>query len=297
MEVVQFDGKKYVKASKAAEEVGYTADYVGQLCRAGKIDSRLVGRTWYVEEEALKEHKKTKSRSNKKKATESFTEKLRARDQDSESRSDEIRATRGRTPGYRKRLLDAHITYSTDDTEPIPHVKQGAVAVSESRARTPREEKAEKVPVRISDTTTAGTTFTATKRKEPSLKGALTVEEVIDTDDVVNKKPMKSGTSQKPAVFTESKKVKAPQNTDPTYTEEQNARTETTHHTRAIQSRGVRALVEVLPTTLAVVSIILFVMTVFLQSVWVYDPEAGERAFDSFFEIAAVYTVLEELEY
>ena len=48
MEILVLDGKTYVKASKAAKDLGYATDYVGQLCRNDQIDAHLIGRTWYV---------------------------------------------------------------------------------------------------------------------------------------------------------------------------------------------------------------------------------------------------------
>lgn len=60
MNSVVFDGVEYVKASEVAKRFKYTSDYVGQLCRAKKVDARLVGRTWFVNPESLTEHKQTK---------------------------------------------------------------------------------------------------------------------------------------------------------------------------------------------------------------------------------------------
>lgn len=57
MEVIVIDGVEYVKASIIAKRFKYTADYVGQLCRAGKVDAKLVGRTWYVAPDSLTGHK------------------------------------------------------------------------------------------------------------------------------------------------------------------------------------------------------------------------------------------------
>ncbi len=54
------DNRLFVSVSHASKKMGYTADYLGQLCRAGKIEARMIGRTWYVEWESLKNHKKTK---------------------------------------------------------------------------------------------------------------------------------------------------------------------------------------------------------------------------------------------
>jgi hypothetical protein len=57
MDKVVLDGVEYVKASAAAKQFHYTPDYVGQLCRAKKVDARLVGRTWFVNPESLNGHK------------------------------------------------------------------------------------------------------------------------------------------------------------------------------------------------------------------------------------------------
>lgn len=70
MEVLILDGKSYVKASKAAKELGYATDYVGQLCRGGKVDAHLIGRTWYVNKEDLGTHKVEKKRISRVKARE-----------------------------------------------------------------------------------------------------------------------------------------------------------------------------------------------------------------------------------
>lgn len=60
MDTVVLDGIKYVKASVAAKDFRYTSDYLGQLCRGKKIDARLVGRTWFVNPESIREHKNNK---------------------------------------------------------------------------------------------------------------------------------------------------------------------------------------------------------------------------------------------
>jgi len=57
MDELILDNKKYVSSKRAARITGYAPDYVGQLCRSGKIDARLVGRTWYVNEDALINHR------------------------------------------------------------------------------------------------------------------------------------------------------------------------------------------------------------------------------------------------
>ncbi len=60
MNEVILDGVKYVKASVAAKQFRYTSDYIGQLCRAQKIEAKLVGRSWFVSLESLRDHKKNR---------------------------------------------------------------------------------------------------------------------------------------------------------------------------------------------------------------------------------------------
>jgi hypothetical protein len=60
--LVFFDGKEYLSAARAAEQTGYTQDYVGQLARSGTILSRQVGNRWYVERGSILGHKSEKDR-------------------------------------------------------------------------------------------------------------------------------------------------------------------------------------------------------------------------------------------
>ena len=54
---IEIEGVEYIPAKRAARLVGYSADYVGQLARAGKVHAKLVGRSWYVTEDSIREHK------------------------------------------------------------------------------------------------------------------------------------------------------------------------------------------------------------------------------------------------
>ena len=60
--------KNYISAKRASELVGYTRDYVGQLSREGKIDSRMVGRSRFISEESILNHKSLNALNNKKNA-------------------------------------------------------------------------------------------------------------------------------------------------------------------------------------------------------------------------------------
>ena len=58
------EGKKYLSARRAAEIAAYSKDYVGQLCRSGKLACRMVGRFWYVDEESLQKHQAESFKAN-----------------------------------------------------------------------------------------------------------------------------------------------------------------------------------------------------------------------------------------
>ncbi len=60
MEVISIDGVDYEKVTTLAKRFKYTTDYIGQLCRAGKVQAKLIGRTWYVHEPSLQNHKKVR---------------------------------------------------------------------------------------------------------------------------------------------------------------------------------------------------------------------------------------------
>ncbi len=57
MDEILIADQKYVSSKRAAEITGYAKDYVGQLCREGRVEARLVGRNWYVREAAIRDHR------------------------------------------------------------------------------------------------------------------------------------------------------------------------------------------------------------------------------------------------
>lgn len=57
MDEILIDEKKYVSSKRAAKATGYAKDYIGQLCREGRVPARLVGRSWYVLESAIHDHR------------------------------------------------------------------------------------------------------------------------------------------------------------------------------------------------------------------------------------------------
>ncbi len=73
-----FDGKKYISSSRAAKISGYVNDYIGQLCRDGKLECRMVGRSWYVSLESLTQHKNTYGISTRSKGSKKGTSPVSA---------------------------------------------------------------------------------------------------------------------------------------------------------------------------------------------------------------------------
>ncbi len=57
MDEITLDDKTYVSSKRAAQITGYAKDYVGQLCREGRVEARLVGRNWYVLETSIRDHR------------------------------------------------------------------------------------------------------------------------------------------------------------------------------------------------------------------------------------------------
>ncbi len=57
MDEILIGEKVYISSKRAAQLTGYAKDYIGQLCREGRVPARLVGRGWYVLESAIQDHR------------------------------------------------------------------------------------------------------------------------------------------------------------------------------------------------------------------------------------------------
>jgi len=62
------DGKKFITSRQAAKKTGYASDYIGQLCRSGKLSCRRIGKGWFVEEDSLHSYKALELNHNPAKA-------------------------------------------------------------------------------------------------------------------------------------------------------------------------------------------------------------------------------------
>lgn len=118
MDTISLNGETYKKTSVIAKELGYTSDYVGQLCREGEVACERVGRGWFVSEKSIREHKKSRHRSTKKKSVEAVREQ-----KEEKSESENKQAVQHGYAGTRitqtyKEHSEAH--YEADESELYP---------------------------------------------------------------------------------------------------------------------------------------------------------------------------------
>lgn len=126
MDTVVHDKKEYKKLAVLADEFGYTTDYIGQLCRAGKVEARLVGRAWYVLPESLKLHKKNRYQETSEKRIQEENEVIPEKNY--EKRVDvEVQRTKKTTKIHRDfhgNYQPVNISYESDQDALIPTVKK-----------------------------------------------------------------------------------------------------------------------------------------------------------------------------
>ncbi len=65
MDRLDVGGREYISARRASEMNGYAPDYLGQLCREGKISGTRVGRGWFIDAASLQKHIEGHSRGKK----------------------------------------------------------------------------------------------------------------------------------------------------------------------------------------------------------------------------------------
>ncbi len=54
--IIILQGKRFISSKRASNISGYSSDYIGQLCRAKKIDGKMVGHAWFVDQDSLEAH-------------------------------------------------------------------------------------------------------------------------------------------------------------------------------------------------------------------------------------------------
>jgi len=185
MKSISIDSEKYVKATDIARELGYTADYVGQLCRARKIDAQLVGRSWYVSEVSIRNHKNSRYRSTKSTSKKALVTSLETKDLDAKDTfivpvsviKDQNETLYAKEKFYSRSPIHVKTTYHTDESELIPigadvKNKTGRLSVSLGGAQTVKIKSKSKE-----------FDFTPTARQEISFSGSLKILDVEDYDN------------------------------------------------------------------------------------------------------------------
>lgn|GEM_PF-928275 len=192
MQKISFGGKEYVRATEVAKKFRYTADYVGQLCRSGKVESRLVGRNWFVVMESVTEYRKTKHKTQKTnikpktKSSNTIRQRVRVktptRKVASVDRPKTVRLVKKASP---RPTVGVEPTYTKDNSVLIPILTQSAKI---SATKTTPIKKRPVITVEARPSTTIEVTpdkrrvvkFKTQKLPEISLSGKLSVTDEID---------------------------------------------------------------------------------------------------------------------
>jgi hypothetical protein len=169
MEVLNVGGKEYVKASVIARELGYTADYVGQLCRGRKVNAKLVGRSWYVDRSSMDLHKTSRYRGTQTKSKQALHEEVKLQVTEPEQSNSNF---------YRHSpVVTTKVSYHEDDAELIPVV--GAVT-----------KKTGRLSVGLADAASVDVVsknpryiFNTPHRPEIKFKGSLPIKEISDKEN------------------------------------------------------------------------------------------------------------------
>ena len=219
MQTISIGGRTYTKATDIARELGYTADYVGQLCRAGKVDAELVGRSWYVNETSLKNHKKTRYKKQDnvtKKHSDSGTTKRKIHTTDKDKKgfyhvaikkgSDSI-STRQNVRFSRSYFSDTQKQheYYEDDSELIPITQKRQLDTSR---QTDTFTNAKKVKIKARDEVYDFDPVIP-ESKEINFSSKLKISEVPDTyHNEENLEEVAENVEKKPEQIFESKEVR-----------------------------------------------------------------------------------------
>lgn len=184
MDKVILDGKEYIRSALAAKSLHYTTDYIGQLCRAKKIDARLVGRSWYVHLPSAEDHKSEK----KKRKSQPISDKLCASE-----KSDQPKCYADRRhvepllskktlkvvkQGPQDRQVFARVHYENDDYSLLPDLSKPTA--SALLPVTPAEASV----VSVRDRSSSAQVFHPSDLPTVALSGTLKVTEPATEEDI-----------------------------------------------------------------------------------------------------------------
>ncbi|MCA9361269.1 hypothetical protein KC845_01785 [Candidatus Kaiserbacteria bacterium] len=184
MEHITLGEKTFVKANIIAQELGYTSDYIGQLCRAKKVEAKLVGRSWYVNEDSIRDHKKSRYRSVKTVVKKALHKEVGRQVKLNESLSQ----TSDKTANFYKHKSSTIFTprYHSDDSDLIP------VLIKKTSAEIDKDKPSvnHRIPVGLAEAENIKiknkekvTTFEASPLPEVRFKGNLNIKSADDEID------------------------------------------------------------------------------------------------------------------
>ena len=213
MKKISFGNKEYVKASEVAKRFRYTQDYVGQLCRAKKVDARLVGRTWFVDPDSVAAYRKTKHSTQKGTATNVSLNKQPKRKQNPKPVAPVMRS---KTSKATQRPINTNVgghavTYSSDSEVSIPilgKTKEAKLLEVKTPTAPATESTQPKKPphkVKIKKSGSKKTTFTTEKLPEISLSGNLKVK---NTSDEIEQKEQRIAAAKEQKTATQKRQSK-----------------------------------------------------------------------------------------
>ena len=114
------EGKKYISSKRASAISDYSSDYIGQLCRANKLDCKMIGRAWFVTEESVHLHKAIISREE---SVRNRIENLKGKvDEVSKNTFTKIVINKDSTPAVTPAPVKTPAPVSTPVVTPVPAI-------------------------------------------------------------------------------------------------------------------------------------------------------------------------------
>lgn len=274
MDEVEISGRRYIKASIAAKKMGYASDYIGQLCRAGKIDGKRIGRTWYVDADSLVAHRSENVRSNRQKTIEEID---RGRIFSEGQKTNQGMRHSRHMPSHQKHILSVPITYEKDEhplflkTQKSPERKLTPVSVSDEESA---EESTWSATMDLSEREEDIEENEAETEREVFLSGSIPVALAEDAEELETASIAelnKTEHADPESVFMERLEAKERILREPLGNE------------RLLPAK--RPVLAIVPITTVVLGLIAMVGGVFLQNVWIYD--AGNKTLSErpYFEV------------
>jgi len=201
MKEVTINGVSYLPASALAKQFRYTTDYIGQLCRAKKVDAQLVGRSWYVNPLSLEAHKSTKySKSNSAEKTidSNYKVEISRIDVQSTLNKNTVKATNAAPQNFAKRIEWKPSKYEEDAGDLFPVVKR------ETKPTRVHVGLADSTPVSIK-TTAKAIDLIAEELPMVSLKGKVSVSSLEEdfeelTEEILRREVPLEATYEPPSI-------------------------------------------------------------------------------------------------